>query len=495
VVANGITEFRDILTTSPSLQAIAATALKSTDVNNSPVIYANAQTIFPQPGVKQILFDALRATETTSITFTPTRINLGFGLQGRKTSFSHIVPTTVYNIETVTTRIAEPIDQGQLLNSLLQQILLGGGVGNVLPSQGLNQNPLFNTAALAPVVIKPQPPATQYITHSSTYVTTITSIESTVLPLNFRGKIIQTTLIDSSESIITATEFSTETIINTPVVTPTPVAQQILPTAPPAQGINNPLVASLLPALLQAQLANPLAQQQDALLLQQQQQEALLKQQQEALLLQQQEALIKQQAERLLKQQQEQIIAQQREEQSQQLLNEQLLAQINLDDFSDEDLANLDLDSVIDALTNSKNTKSPIHFPKLNLFGDTPKPTPVVQQVEPTAETPKTSVITIYKSGSRPGDFTTSLKTITLAEKRRKRETIVDIRPSKVELVEVTQAPTIDSSLHRNIESSHEFFISDLSETLIESGLVGELETLYVPIQPHQSLQETKHSF
>merc|ERR1712218_141817 len=41
---NGVDTFREILTTSPSLEVVAATQLKSTNIGETPVIYANTQT-------------------------------------------------------------------------------------------------------------------------------------------------------------------------------------------------------------------------------------------------------------------------------------------------------------------------------------------------------------------------------------------------------------------------------------------------------------------
>ena len=254
IVKFGRTELRDILSTSPSLEVVAVTALKSTDINSSPIIFANAHTLTPQPGVQEIFFDALRATETTSVTFTPTRI------RGRKTSFSHAVPTTIYNVETVSTQIVEPVDQNQLLNQLLQQLLTGQNGNQQAPLQP--NAPRFNAAA------GPKTPVTNLVTHTSTYVTTITEEESTVIPITFRGKAITTTLVESSTKVITATEFSTETQITSAVVQPTPVLQQIAPT--PAARIEanplaaNPQLASLLPALLGVQQANLLSQQSQA---------------------------------------------------------------------------------------------------------------------------------------------------------------------------------------------------------------------------------------
>merc|ERR1711976_1074934 len=89
----------------------------------------------------------------------------------------------------------------------------------------------------------------------------------------FRGREVTTTLVESSTQVITATEFSTETVVQNVPVAPTPAAilPQIAPTQAPA--LANPQIASLIPAILGAQQANLLSQQQ-------QQEAALLAQQQ-----------------------------------------------------------------------------------------------------------------------------------------------------------------------------------------------------------------------
>jgi len=462
VIEFGRTELRDILSTSPSLEVVAVTALKSTDISDSPIIYANAHTLTPQAGIQDILFDALRATETTSVTFTPTRI------RGRKTSFSHIIPTTIYNVETISTRIVEPVDQNQLLNSLLQQLLLGGGtnpLANLNPLQP-QPNPLLQN--LAPV---PSTPVTNIVTHTSTYVTTITEEDSTVIPITFRGKAITTTLIESSTKVITATEFSTETVVHSVPVQPTAVLPQIQHIAPTQAPLANPQIASLIPALLGVQQANLFNQQNEAALLQQQ----LLKQQEDALLAQQ------------LQEQQNsfQLTQSQQEE-----LNEQLLAKINLDDFSDEDLANLDIDAVVEAVSRQSQSKTPLHFPNKNLFGTLPlNPTP---KEEPKPEAPKSSIITIFKSGSSPGDFTRVFSTVYFDEKRRKRDTN-DIDPSKPIFVKKTESLDLDSGLFilGGARGPVEAPIFDLTDSYIQSGIVSEKETLSISqVIPTLSLED-----
>lgn len=453
IVKFGRTEMRDILSTSPSLEVVAVTALKSTDINDSPIIFANAHTLTPQPGTQEIFFDALRATETTSVTFTPTRI------RGRKTSFSHAIPTTIYNVETVSTLVIEPVDQNQLLNSLLQQLLIGQ-TGNQ-PSPLRPNQPRFLAQPVGPSTT-----VTNLVTHTSTYVTTITEEKSTVIPITFRGKAITTTLVESLTKVITATEFSTETQVTAPVIQPTAVLPQFAPTQAPRIDVNplaaNPQLASLLPALLGVQQANLFNQQSEAALLQQQ----LLEQQQQQQLAEQLRAA--------------QLAQQQQLEEQKQLaeFNEELLARLNLDDFSDEDLANLDIEAVVNALS-TQQAASPVVFPNRNLFGTLPLNPTTVAESPPQPEAPKSSVITIFKSGSSPGDFTKVLSTIYLEERRRR--SAPDLAPSpSLQPVALTEAPWLGGlgglggprgPLHHPLPS-----LSRLTD--VQSGIVPEIETL-----------------
>ncbi|KAJ8979966.1 hypothetical protein NQ317_013714, partial [Molorchus minor] len=129
--------------------------------------------------------------------------------------------------------------QAPLANILLSQLLLGGLQPHANPLLGLQQPGLA-----------PPTPTTEFKTITTSYVTTVTSQTSTVIPLTFRGKEILTTIIDSSTSVITATEFITETV----VVTPTlgfPIAPQF----------NTALLLPLLQQQLQqANNNNPLLQ-------------------------------------------------------------------------------------------------------------------------------------------------------------------------------------------------------------------------------------------
>jgi len=111
-----------------------------------------------------------------------------------------------------------------LANILLSQLLLG---------QLGQPNPLLQPQAT---------PTTQYNTRTTSYVTTITKHQSTIIPLTFRGKEILTTLVDTSTDVVTATEFITDTVVVTPTV------------AIPAANINSLLLLLQQP---QAQPQNP----------------------------------------------------------------------------------------------------------------------------------------------------------------------------------------------------------------------------------------------
>ena len=249
---NGVDTFREILTTSPSLEVVAATQLKSTNIGGTPVIYANTETGTGAPGTKLITFEALRATETTSIRFTPTRI------RGLRTTFSKIVPSTIYNIKPIVTSVVEPVDNNELLTQLLLQLLAGKKDGDSLPAAlapALTPKPQIQqpTPQLNPILpnlgINPSPAQTQFVTHTSTYVTTITNTQSTVLPITFRGREIKTTLVETNTEVVTATELSTQTIA------PTAAAAPVFATAAnPIGGLLPDLQQQLLAAQLQQQL-------------------------------------------------------------------------------------------------------------------------------------------------------------------------------------------------------------------------------------------------
>jgi len=206
----------------------------STAKDGNTVLYLTSEVTGTLPGgVTEITQFVIRETPTTSVIFTPTTI------RGHKTSYSHIVPSTVYDVEQVVNTLQPQISpNAPLANILLSQLLLG--------NLGLqpNLNPLLALNNPGP----PPSPTTEFKTRQTTYVTTVTKGMSTVIPLTFRGKEILTTIVDSSTEVITATEFITDTIV-------------VTPTAALNAG-SNQLNSLLLPALLQAQLLGGQTQQQ-----------------------------------------------------------------------------------------------------------------------------------------------------------------------------------------------------------------------------------------
>ncbi|KAK9887688.1 hypothetical protein WA026_000010 [Henosepilachna vigintioctopunctata] len=234
-VINGkITEYKNIVTARMSTE-ILEPAQYSTSVNpfgKEVKVLVNELTTIANNGATLITQFVLNETPTTSIIFTPTYI------RNRKTSYSHIIPSTIYAVEQVVNTIQPALAaQAPLANILLSQLLLGGLQ---------TQNPLL--ALQNPGV--PPTPTTEYKTRTTTYVTTVTSSTSTVIPLTFRGKEILTTIVDSSVNVITATEFLTDTVVVTPTVAfPVaapqlntlllPLLQQQLAQSPPPQLLQN----------------------------------------------------------------------------------------------------------------------------------------------------------------------------------------------------------------------------------------------------------------
>ncbi|OWR52537.1 hypothetical protein KGM_208593 [Danaus plexippus plexippus] len=239
-IVNGkITEYKNVLSAKPSVETLLLNQVSTSigPIGNHQLVLAMESTELADNGATKITKFILHETPTSTIIFTPTTI------RGRKTSYSHLVPSTVYNVEPVVQTIAPEINANvPLANLLLSQLLLG------------NQQPAINPLlalqgqALLPQQQVVQTPVTEYKTRSTTYVTTVTDNRETVLSITFRGVPVLTTINNPTTDIITATEFITDTVVTTPTVL-----------APPPQ--YNSL---LLPLLLQQQQQ----QQQQALSLQ-----------------------------------------------------------------------------------------------------------------------------------------------------------------------------------------------------------------------------------
>ncbi|EZA62922.1 hypothetical protein X777_04631 [Ooceraea biroi] len=196
VVNNGITEHRNIITAQPSTEVLGPSQYSTVTAGDGKplVVIVSEVTGTNVQGQTEVTRFLLHETPTTRISHTLT------SLAGRRVSQSVIVPTTVYSVENIVSTVQPSLPgNAPLANILLSQLLLGQ----------LGPNPLLQPQAT---------PTTQYNTRTTSYVTTITKHQSTVIPLTFRGKEILTTLVDSSTNVVTATEFITDTVVVTPTV-------------------------------------------------------------------------------------------------------------------------------------------------------------------------------------------------------------------------------------------------------------------------------------
>ncbi|BFG06790.1 uncharacterized protein DMAD_13683 [Drosophila madeirensis] len=234
-VINGqITEYKNIVTAKTSTEVLGPkqyTEILGPNGQKSTYLTREESSI-NNAGVTELTRYLLHDSLTTTVTFTPTTI------RGRKTSFSHILPSTVYSVEHVVSTVQPQISaNAPLANILLSQLLLG--------NLNLPANPLIGAlgqqqSAIPAIVSTSVEPVTEYRTHTSTYVTTIFDGKSTILPLTFQGKKILTTVYDTTAQTITATEYSVDTIVNTPIV-----PQNVQSIGPVAQ-VNSLLLQQLL---------------------------------------------------------------------------------------------------------------------------------------------------------------------------------------------------------------------------------------------------------
>lgn len=366
-VVNGkVTEYKQILTAKVSTEVLGPKQYTTYAGPNGANIIALTSEVtgIAGNGATEITQYILQETPTTSVIFTPTTI------RGRKTSFSHIIPSTVYNVEQVVSTIQPQIAaNAPLANILLSQLLLG----NLNLPQQQQLNPLLGLQQQQQQqMIAATTPVTEFKVRTTTYVTTVTTAMSTVIPLTFRGKEILTTIVDNSVDVITATEFLTDTIVTTPT-------QQ-----PQQQGQINSL---LLPLLLQQQ-----AQQQAAA---QQQQPSAIAQQQQL----QQNAL---------------------------LLNDPIAAGIFASDptgtgslqLEAEDSSGAAIKLYQSELDDSRSGVSNEEYNEQETFDDVVINKPVLLPRKNLANRKfqradqDTSVITLYVSGRRPGEFSTVLSTV-----------------------------------------------------------------------------------
>ncbi|KAM8702812.1 hypothetical protein ACLKA7_005161 [Drosophila subpalustris] len=355
-VVNGqVTEYKNIVTGKTSLEVLGPNQYTRMLGNNgqTSLYLTREDTSISPAGVTELTRYLLHDTPTTTVTFTPTTI------RGRKTSFSHVLPSTVYSVENVVSTVQPQISaNAPLANILLSQLLLGninlpanqllGALGQ--PQPQLGQEPSLPAA--------PAQPQTEYRTHTSTYVTTIYDGKSTILPITFQGKKILTTVFDTTAQTITATEYSVDTIITTPTQQP-----QLQP-----QGVQG-----------QGQVNSLLLQQ---LLLQQQQQQQL------------------QPIPQVLPTTMPQIFL---GENLQDLDNPLMDADNN--NIDDIIVSDIEADHAVPKSSGRKKSRKSGKSHKRNKQQQQ-------QQQQPKQEEEESSVITLYVSGRRPGEFSTILSTV-----------------------------------------------------------------------------------
>jgi len=202
IVESGETKSLYADTFESSLQIIDVSDLQSTEINSHRVVYANAQTKHPQFNVKEYEYEAIQPTETYRTE--DREISVG----GRRTSIVDTIYTTIYNVEKITARVTdtpainqvEP-DQVNQIGAILQNVILkligGGLLGKNLGGPTING-----------------PPRTQFITHTRSFLTTTTTMETVVIPVNFRGKQIEQTVTDLKTLTSTTTDYSVQTLLN-----------------------------------------------------------------------------------------------------------------------------------------------------------------------------------------------------------------------------------------------------------------------------------------
>jgi len=203
-----------------SLEVVAVSDLKSTEINSHRVVYAHVQTNMPRFGVTEMEFEAIQPTRT----YREEERSLRVG--GSETLVVEQIPYTVYNVEKITARVtnsptlavgnvglealSDPGQLGALLQNVLLSILGGGLLGGAGPT------------------IQKGPPKTQLITHTRSFLTTVTSLETIKIPVNFRGSTIFQTVTDQKTDLVTVTDYSVQTVLNYAQST----SQPFLPLAP-----------------------------------------------------------------------------------------------------------------------------------------------------------------------------------------------------------------------------------------------------------------------
>ncbi|KAF2348249.1 protein of unknown function DUF4758, partial [Trinorchestia longiramus] len=209
-VKDGRTAHKEVITASTQTEVIQPDQIIQTEINGE---------------IKLLLSTIQNGNEITRVLIEPQETEIAVTANaftnGRRTQITQIIPTQVFNVVTMT---AAPEVQNLL------QLLLAGQQ---------QQNPL-----LAALGLGQQTPSE--VVRTSSYVTTVTSVLSTLLPIIFRGKMVTTTVVDTRTEVVTATELITETVFPQNTLNPF---------------VNHNPLNQLLPLLLQGQLQQQHTQQ------------------------------------------------------------------------------------------------------------------------------------------------------------------------------------------------------------------------------------------
>ncbi|XP_072946112.1 uncharacterized protein [Epargyreus clarus] len=390
-VVNGkITEYKNVLTAKPSIETLLLNQVSTTvgPLGSQQLVLASESSELGENGVTKVTKFVLHETPTTTVIFTPTTI------RGRKTSYSHVLPSTVYNVEPVVQTLAPELNANvPLANLLLSQLLLGNQQPAINPLLALQGQGLLPQQ---PVV---QTPVTEYKTRTTSYVTTVTDARETVLPITFKGKAILTTIVDPTTSVITATEYITDTVVTTPtVLAPQPQFNSLL-----------------LPLLLQQQ--------------------------------QQQQQLSLQTANPLLGLAQPDLLA------------NNLVPNNNL---NNDIYSNSPKPNILSDLNSNEDFADDVADSEEDSPPPPPPPTRGRNRPKPHKPAPPkhTSVVTIYVSGRHPGEFSTVLSTVVTDDTQsvRKREAIyyedVKILPSLLPTVDELIGSQADNILENSVDTN-----------------------------------------
>jgi uncharacterized membrane protein len=202
---------------------VAVSDLKSTYIEESPVIFANMRSRLDF-GVQETLYDAIHPTRT-ELTLTTSLLLAGARIP-RETTLLSTTHSTIYNVQTITQRHTEApaslTPDISHLGSIIQNVILGllggsllGGAGN--PGLAGLGNQLIGT------------PQTRFITHTRSFLTTSTTKSTVLLPVTFRGSEVVRTVTETYTQISTATDVSVQTLIDNGGLA---TSQPFLPLAP-----------------------------------------------------------------------------------------------------------------------------------------------------------------------------------------------------------------------------------------------------------------------